>query len=607
MKDLHALAEAMWQMRREKAEIWQPLAQGVLDAFDLNRVPTACEKGYAALANSLLQQGKGEYEGARVFIEAAQNHFALCEAPIWQARCAMNSGFLHVNMEMVTEALMDWQRAYHLGKELDDREMVITSLYSIAIAHRVHLERYEDAISHFEQVLSLCLQSEPPFYLTGNVYSGLSKCYMSLGKVEEAQRFADLALFYARAYGDAKTIGWSLELCGNTAMQVGDLERAQQFCDENLELWMSIEDPYGLAVAYQDQGHLKQLQGKLDEAKDYIEMAISWAQRLNSVLLLEPLYRVQAEILEDLSRPEESLEAYKKYMQYREMSLKAVFNREMSRVSTELRVENYHLRHVELQGKIEALKAAQEALVKSEKMNALLGLVAGVAHEINTPLGNSMTLNSYVLQECEGLLKNVQRELATLEDTIEGLQVIYEAQERIEVGLKSVSEIVESFKRIAVRTQAVQPVEGNVFEFFDSWRLSLKQQYHAWADKIEIHCPKDLKAVFDTVETLKVLDELFLNALRHGYPGVEPHHRPSLIVIDVLETERLAFTFKDFGVGIEEHLLPHVFEPFVRAKNGPKNLGIGLHVLYNIIVYLFNGSIEIDSKPGEGTRVDVRF
>ncbi len=619
---LEALAEKLWHNRRQEGHIWEPMATELITLSQQFEDQSADQsedhpeneteesikievKGYCHLAHALLNQAKGEFEKAHVAVDLALEAFDLSGQLRWQARGLMISGFLQVNMNLFQQALEDWKRAYDMGQIIEDREIIINSLYSIAILNRVSLQRYQDAIGYFNRVLKLCMETDPPNVLTGNVYSGLSKCHMALEHRGLALRYAQQALAYAKEFGDKRTLGWSLELCVSTHITLGDIDKAYGFAKENLETWILLDDAYGIAIAYQDLATVHRLMGELEQALDFNEKALAFAKGMQSQLVLETLYLEMANVAEAIGNYGLSLSYYKAYMEIREKSLKASFNQEISKVAGELKLENYRLKHVELEEKMRALKVAQEALVRSEKMNALLGLIGGVAHKINTPLGNSILLNSFILDQCENLLKKSSTQDLLQRDFVNYLDSAIEAQKGIEKGLSTVAHIVESFKRIAVNPSMIKREPVNTREFLEGWKKGLALYYPSYKPDIQIICDTQHYVSIDPLETIKVLDELFLNAMDHGYKS--PFEGPFTVQILVAPQNNLAFEFKDFGSGIEPEVLKKIFEPFVKLGSSTSHLGIGLHVVYNVVVYVLEGSITIESELGKGTHVKINL
>lgn len=604
MERFEALATEIWKDRKGDLSKWRPLVENfqilAADSEDLKVI------GFLKFVKGLLCQAEGQYDEAKKYVEEAHYFFKESNTTLWLARAKSITGFLLANQAQFIKAIDYWHHAYNLGKEMNDREIIITNLFNIGIANRAHLQRDEDALEYFYRVLDLCLETDPPYPITGNVYSGISKCYLALGKNDLALENALSALSFSERFGDKRTLGWALELCVTTYIKLSDLDKALFYAKKNLKLWVELGDAYGLSIAYLDYSKVLRLLNRLSEAYTLAIKALPYAEKMNSQLILEQNYTELAALAEEMGDYKKSLEMYKAYMAVRENLLKESFNQEITKISADLKLENYRLKHIELSDKIKALKEAQDALVRSEKMNALLGLVGGVAHEINTPLGNSMMLNSFLVDKCEELLKSTEANFKNYQAYRNYIEMSLDAQKSIDKNLNTVAKIVESFKRIAVTTNPVRYQVTKIFSFLTDWVNGLKVIYPMYTHNIRIIGSETVEFPIDVTEMLTIFNELFLNVMRHAYP-LETDVEKKILEIEYKLDENLDFIIRDFGAGMDETLLNKAFEPFTRKVKHHEGLGIGLHVAYNIVVYRLLGSIEIHSKESLGTEVSVKL
>lgn len=604
MERFEGLATEIWKERKRDVSKWKPLVENFQSLAAENEDLKV--KGFLNFVQGLRSQAEGQYDQAMVQVESAHHFFEVTDEKLWLARTEIILGFLLANQAHFIKAIDYWHHAYNLGKALNDKEIIITNLFNIGIANRAHLQRDEDALEYFFRVLELCLETDPPYTITGNVYSGISKCYMALEKHDLALENALNALSFSERFGDKRTLGWSLELCVTTYLKLSDLDKALFYAKKNLKLWVELGDAYGLSIAYLDYSKVLRLLNRLKESYTMALKALPYAEKMNSQLVLEQNYTELAALAEEMGDYKKSLEMYRAYMLVRENLLKESFNQEITKISADLKLENYRLKHIELSDKIKALKEAQDALVRSEKMNALLGLVGGVAHEINTPLGNSMMLNSFLVEKCEELLKSNEANFTNYQAYKNYIEMSLEAQKSIDRNLNTVAKIVESFKRIAVTQNPVRYQPTNIASFLTDWVNGLKVLYPTFAHDIRVEGPDALEFQIDVTEMLTVFNEVFLNVMRHAYPGETDAHKKRLDIKFDFDTD-LTFTFRDYGIGMDETLLNKAFEPFTRKVKNHEGLGIGLHVVYNIVVYRLLGSIELYSDETTGTEVIIKL
>jgi signal transduction histidine kinase len=251
------------------------------------------------------------------------------------------------------------------------------------------------------------------------------------------------------------------------------------------------------------------------------------------------------------------------------------------------------------------LQATQDELVRAEKLAALGQLVAGVAHEVNTPLGVAVTASSHLGSEVGTLRARLEegklgrRELqAFLDGTAEGIALI-------ERNLQRAVELVRSFKQVSVDRSADGRREFALDGFLAELTQSLRLLWKHRPVSLQIDCPPDL--VLDSFPgTLgQVLTNLAQNALLHAF--AEDQRGLMRIVVREAEDGRIAIDFSDDGRGIAAADLPRVFEPFFTTRRNSGGTGLGLHIVHNLVTQKLGGSLSLDSQPGVGTTVRLRL
>jgi signal transduction histidine kinase len=242
-----------------------------------------------------------------------------------------------------------------------------------------------------------------------------------------------------------------------------------------------------------------------------------------------------------------------------------------------------------LKNSLNQLKNAKDKLVESEKMASLGGLVAGVSHEVNTPVGNSVTAASYLYGKLENLKKKILTE--NLDDQ-ELKSFIASSDEAVDIILKNLekaSNLVSSFKQIAVdQTYAAM----RIFEFkkhIDDTLLSLKPKYKGLDITINVNCPRDLFIFHDPGIFYQILSNLVINSIIHGFE----ENQKKIINIEVeADNENMTIKYKDNGKGIDEKLHKKIFEPFFTTSKKQGGTGLGMYIVYNLVTQKLSGSIE---------------
>ena len=258
----------------------------------------------------------------------------------------------------------------------------------------------------------------------------------------------------------------------------------------------------------------------------------------------------------------------------------------------------------ELSQTLEDLKSAQNQLVESEKMAALGGLVAGVAHEINTPVGIGITAASLlaekVTQFCEayanGSIKRSELE--------KFLDIALQSSNMILANLTRAADLIHSFKEVAVDQSSELKRTFKVREYLDEILISLTAKLRTTKHKVEINCDRNI--VLDSYPGVlsQIVTNLVMNSLIHAYDRDDA----GVMTFDFkLEGDRLIFEYTDNGKGITPENLSKIFEPFFTTKRGQGGTGLGLHIIYNLVTQKLQGTIKCQSQVEKGTKFTIAF
>ncbi|MEG6584512.1 sensor histidine kinase [Dendrosporobacter sp. 1207_IL3150] len=286
-------------------------------------------------------------------------------------------------------------------------------------------------------------------------------------------------------------------------------------------------------------------------------------------------------------------------------------NEELQAINDELHSEVDSRRKVEeklaeandeLKRAFEELKAMQAYLVQSEKMAALGSLVAGVAHEINTPLGVGVTAASHLMQLTERFKEFCQNGNPRRQHLVEYLEDIEEAAAITYKNLERAAKLVHSFKQVSVDQSSEARRAFNVREYLDEILLSMQPQIKRTKLKINIDCERDVEIVGYPGAFAQVITNLVMNTLTHAF---EPGDEGSISIRIERQDRQLVCTYSDNGKGMYQNVLAKIFDPFYTTKRGNGGTGLGLYIVYNIVTQKFNGTIKCESEPGRGTRFDI--
>jgi PAS domain S-box-containing protein len=247
--------------------------------------------------------------------------------------------------------------------------------------------------------------------------------------------------------------------------------------------------------------------------------------------------------------------------------------------------------------------AARDQLIQAEKLASLGGLVAGIAHEINTPIGVGVTAASH-LQEQTRQVREVYRAGTLKRSALE--QYFEHAGQAVDIlmtNLSRASALVQSFKQVAVDQSSSERRRFAVKGYIKEVLLSLRPKLKVTAHEVVLECPEDFVVDSFPGALSQILTNLIVNALEHAYdPG-----QAGRIRIRVRAHKDVAeLSFSDDGKGIPEANMKHIFDPFFTTRRGEGGSGLGLHIVHNLVVKTLGGEIGCTSG-NQGTSFRIRF
>jgi signal transduction histidine kinase/CheY-like chemotaxis protein len=255
----------------------------------------------------------------------------------------------------------------------------------------------------------------------------------------------------------------------------------------------------------------------------------------------------------------------------------------------------------------EALRAAQASLVEQEKMAALGALVAGVAHEVNTPIGVAVTAASGMSNYTDKMVEVVngakvsRSELVALATRLQGAATL------VEQNLARAAELIGSFKQLAV-DQGSEHV-GNLK--LRDYVLGVVSAHSPELRKAGIQVVVDIDAALHARlaagRVSQVISNLLMNAAKHAYPHGGPGQVTIGARIEVAEGRPwMLLDVADDGIGLTPEVRARLFEPFFTTKRGQGGSGLGMHIVYTI-VHQLGGTVAADPGAGQGCRIHVRL
>jgi signal transduction histidine kinase len=257
----------------------------------------------------------------------------------------------------------------------------------------------------------------------------------------------------------------------------------------------------------------------------------------------------------------------------------------------------------QLSQSLDDLRAAQGSLVQTEKLAALGRLVAGVAHEINTPVGTSLTVASALIDKTRKFEAGVAKGDVRRSTLTEFIAASREAASQIMFNLGNAVELIQSFKQVAADRNVSDRRRFDLGEVTDQVVRGLRFGLRGQDVTVTVDCAPDLAMNSYPGPYGQVLTNLVLNAVAHAFPdgaGGSVH-----IAAQASGKNNVEVLFSDDGCGMSPEVRRQVFDPFFTTRRDQGNTGLGLHIVHNIVTNRLGGRIHLDTKPGMGTKIQI--
>lgn len=551
---------------------------------------------------------------ARDYFERTNNHLLLVPT--------LNTlGMVFIIQGRYGEALAVLHPGAELARQCSLDDILIFILHNIAEIYKDTWTRFDDALVYLEEASELCLRINHSF--CGVVLASKAICLHELRRTEEGLGCADKALELSRSSQDVFTMQLCYQMLALMYYSLEDWDKVIENCSLGMALQEQHRDEF-------HEANLHLLRAKVAAAQQDSALAIDCA---NNALTLSEKNQIDAlydEIYEVLSIAYEQMGQYKKalacninHIEHYKKRLNRQLDTRVSILTAEMKIralekdaEIQRLRNVELRDKNELLTKTKEQLLKtlseleetyqqlleSEKNAALGALVAGVAHEINTPVGSSITLTSYLQEELAGLHARFDMGNMTKRDLENSLTRFQESLGIIDKSLAKAASTINSFKSIAVQTMNHEAQETHLSVFLQDLYASIQPKLEMKKHTLTIRCTVTEPVTTHPGALFQVISHLIDNSVHHGFyqkSGGTMHIHVSL------DGDQIHIVYTDNGCGIPENQANKVFEPFFSTRKHHGFTGLGLQSVYNLVTQILQGTIQLTSAPNAGVRFDI--
>ncbi|CZF84721.1 HAMP domain-containing sensor histidine kinase [Grimontia marina] len=412
---------------------------------------------------------------------------------------------------------------------------------------------------------------------------------------------------FTRFFGGASRI---FKYHDNTARQralksVNELERGV-FLDMKAQL-KKIADQSDILLIEESQG----LRGVANKSMYALILVVVFA----SVLLAMIVVFFQRSLFRPLEKINTTIQALRKG--YRNIPFVHIEDNELGRITQslknfqiglsqldQLQIENANQKEALKQDKesltemLENLKSAQDKLIETEKLSSLGSLVAGVSHEINTPLGISVTMATTLEDEYSSFMKKLKTGEITREDFDNFESHSTETLNVLNVSLERASGLINSFKQVANDQTSEQLRDFELGTLLQEIYCTLHHQIKNRPVKFSLYNDEELMMNSYPGPIGQVFTNLFNNSIIHGFNNFKNDVQGEISLTLTREGDQIRLLYRDSGKGLSEEGIKRIFEPFYTTRLGEGGSGMGMHVVYSIVVNMLQGDIQVYNDNG---------
>lgn len=267
------------------------------------------------------------------------------------------------------------------------------------------------------------------------------------------------------------------------------------------------------------------------------------------------------------------------------------------------RTEALQRSNTDLSESLEKLQIAQDELLQSEKLASLGNLVSGVAHEVNTPLGVSITAASHLASEARQTQRELEQETLTRSDLERFFHECLETGSLLSSNLDRAAQLIRSFKQVAVDQTSDEQRDINLQVYIDEILASLKPKYKNTPVTVINDLDPDIALQLTPGALAQIITNLVINSLLHGF---DDSTRPGQIRLhNRIHKKTLELIYEDDGIGMGPETQKRMFDPFFTTRRASGGSGLGMNIVFNLVTGKLNGKIRLDSPPHEGCRLII--
>lgn len=362
--------------------------------------------------------------------------------------------------------------------------------------------------------------------------------------------------------------------------------------DIGYEISTLISDKLGLPAVHSDRIN-QELQRLI-----HLNVAVVLVAMLMGLVMVVLITRNALTMLKQVRQSNQQAE-YSRAIAEQKTSELARANQELARTNQALVKTNKSLSN-----SFEKLNETQDQLVQNEKMASLGGLVAGIAHEINTPVGIGVTAASHLQDKITAFRHKFAQGNLTKTEFTQFLELADETCNILHNNLQRAARLINSFKQVAVDQTSEDMRQFNLQQYLDEVLLSLRPKLKKSRVQVNLECPPHIEILSYPGAVSQILTNFIVNSLLHGYDTQDNGQ----ILVRVIEEENgLLLRYCDDGRGVAADTLPKIFDPFFTTRRSDGGSGLGLHLVYNLVCRQLQGRIRAYNNHPRGLCFDIHF
>lgn len=371
--------------------------------------------------------------------------------------------------------------------------------------------------------------------------------------------------------------------------RLDDLERSRiRLNDQHNNELVLVEQAYNQLL-----DNIEEYQTDLDRTQKKLKAANHQLDEQNAILEQEVARKTSrlSQVMLDLEQRKNELEMRQDILE-REVS-------QRSAVEHTLRESNQRL-----ESSLNHLRQTQQQLIESEKMASLGGLVAGITHDVNTPIGIGVTASSYLREKFDSLDQALTNKDLTQSQLKKFIEEGRESLSLLDNNLFRASELINSFKQVAVDQTSDAVRDINVKRYIEDLIHSLQPHLKKTQHQVQLECDDAIFIRCPAGALSQIFTNLIMNSLKHAFEGIEQGVMRIQITLD---DSTIRVTYSDNGHGLADAQLNRLFDPFFTTKRDQGGSGLGAHIVKNLVNQTLAGEIHATSEPGNGLRYVFSF